>query len=172
MIRALYMNGEMKLLIHGTKNAYTTLRTNDLIRYSLDLEVEGCSQRLGVYDGNLIHPLCAKLESDPSIMVIDPVEEALPAETLKKTGRLLNIVSSDRRGANYLVEEFIDSSVYIPLFTKVAERSVTTSSGYADDTNTEMSRGDDEDIDLEIARLKLKIAQLELRSLMLKRSKE
>ena len=41
--------GELRLLIHGTKNAYTTLRPNDLIIYRLDTDIDGCSLRIGVF---------------------------------------------------------------------------------------------------------------------------
>jgi len=44
---ALY--GELRLLIHGTKNAYTTVRKNDLVLFRLDKEIDGCTMGLGVF---------------------------------------------------------------------------------------------------------------------------
>lgn len=178
--RRMNMAGDMKILIHGTKNAYTTLRPYDLIQYKLEKgdEIEGCSKRIGLFDGLLIHPMCGKLESDSSVMVADPSVEPTRAEVLKQKGLLMNIVSSSRRGNSYLVEEYIDDSVYIPLLTDIID---STTSPCDDDVvpinenrdNTVQPMDDIiNDVDIEIAETKVEIARLELRLLKLERSKQ
>ena len=43
-------SAEIKILIQGTKNAYTTLRPFDVVTYDLNEKIEGCSVGLGVYN--------------------------------------------------------------------------------------------------------------------------
>ena len=174
------MVGDMKILIHGTKNAYTTLRPNDLIQYKLEsgTEIEGCGKRIGLFDGKLIYPLCAKLESDSSILVVDPSKQPEKADYLKEKGLFLNVVSSDRRGDSYRVEEYIDDSVYIPLLTDIIdsitvcddEMSMNQNSDVVEQSITSSKFIDD--VDIEIAKTKVQIAQLELKMLELQRTKQ
>lgn len=55
---------EIKILIHGTKNAYTTIRKNDIILYKLDPSTQDPnnneqSKGLGVFlDNDVLFPLC------------------------------------------------------------------------------------------------------------------
>ena len=90
----------------------------------------------------------------------------------------MNIVSSSRRGNSYLVEEYIDDSVYIPLLTDIID---STTSPCDDDVvpinenrdNTVQPMDDIiNDVDIEIAETKVEIARLELRLLKLERSKQ
>ena len=172
------MVGDMKILIHGTKNAYTTLRPNDLIQYKLEAgkEIDGCSRRIGLFDGLLVHPLCGKLESDSSVLVVDPSTEPIGADILKQKGLLMNIVSSSRRGSSHFVDEYIDGSVYIPLLSDIID---STSSSYKDAVHINDNRSDPtqskaidtDDVDIEIAEIKVEIAQLQLKLLKLERSK-
>ena len=173
------MAGDMKILIHGTKNAYTTLRPNDLIQYKIEIgeEVEGCGKRIGLFDGSLIHPMCGKLESDESVLVADPSAESMKAENLRQKGLLMNIVSSSRRGNSYHVEEYIDDSVYIPLLTDITDSQMLPyddKMSISGDSNDNLKRTTHfiEDVDIEIAETKVEIAQLELKLLKLERRKQ
>ncbi len=55
---------EIKILIQGTKNAYTTIRKNDVILYKLDNTIQDTndnkqSKGLGVFlDNDVLFPLC------------------------------------------------------------------------------------------------------------------
>ena len=107
---------EMQILIHGTKNAYTTIRPYDLVLYKLEMKVKGKERGLGVYTPERdILPLCNH-EKGSTEFFIDSLQEAYSAETLKKENRLLRIVSADRRGTNcFVVEEYLDSDILIPI---------------------------------------------------------
>lgn len=107
---------EMRILIHGTKNAWTTLRPYDLILYGLEMKVKGKERGLGVYTpDNEILPLCNH-EKGSTEFFVDTLQEAYSAETLKSENRLLRIVSADRRGTEcFIVEEYLDSDILIPV---------------------------------------------------------
>lgn len=117
---------EIRLLIQGTKNAYTTARTHDVLSYELARPVGEKNKRLAVLseDGKLL-PLSNVVEGG-SEFVVDPKESPLSPEKLKSEGRLLRIFSSDRRGQEYVIEEYIDDDVYIPVIQPAAS---PTSSG-------------------------------------------
>jgi len=38
----------IKILIQGTKNAYTTIRQNDVISFKLEEPIDGCTEAVGV----------------------------------------------------------------------------------------------------------------------------
>ena len=107
---------EMQILIHGTKNAWTTIRPYDLVLYKLEMKVKGKERGLGVYTPERdILPLCNH-EKGSTEFFIDSLQEAYSAETLKSENRLLRIVSADRRGTNcFVVEEYLDSDILIPI---------------------------------------------------------
>ena len=108
--------GEMRILIHGTTNAYTTLRPYDLILYELEIKVKGKDRGIGVYTPeNDILPLC-NYEKGSTEFYIDKLQDAYCAETLKRENRLLRIVSADRRGTEcFTVEEYLDTDIFIPV---------------------------------------------------------
>jgi len=113
----LRLYGELRILIHGTKNAYTTLRPYDLVMYELPRAIGSCTRALGVYssEDSKVFPLCNHVEGS-SEFFHDQLQSPLSAEELKSQGRLLRVVSSDRRGTDcFLVEEYLDSDVYIPV---------------------------------------------------------
>jgi hypothetical protein len=70
------------------KNAYTTVRSGDVISYKLKSPVDGKDIRLAVLspDGKLL-PLCNP-EKGSSVFEVDPFEESLDAEKLKSENRL------------------------------------------------------------------------------------
>ena len=111
-----FLFAEMQILIHGTKNAWTTIRPYDLVLYRLEMKVKGKERGLGVYTPERdILPLCNH-EKGSTEFFIDPLQEAYSAETLKRENRLLRIVSADRRGTNcFVVEEYLDSDILIPI---------------------------------------------------------
>jgi 2-iminobutanoate/2-iminopropanoate deaminase len=106
--------GEMRILIHGTKNAWTTLRPYDLVLYELEIKVKGKERGLGVYTPDReVLPLC-NYEKGSTEFYVDTFQEAYSAETLKSENRLLRIVSADRRGTGcFVVEEYLDNDILI-----------------------------------------------------------
>lgn len=105
---------EMRILIHGTKNAWTTLRPYDLVLYELEIKVKGKERGLGVYTpSHDILPLCNYVKGSTEFHV-DVLQDAYSAETLKNENRLLRVVSADRRGTNcFIVEEYLDTDILI-----------------------------------------------------------
>lgn len=110
------LHGEMRILIHGTTNAYTTLRPYDLILYELEIKVKGKERGIGVYTPESdILPLC-NYEKGSTEFYVDKLQDSYCAETLKKENRLLRIVSADRRGTEcFTVEEYLDTDIFIPV---------------------------------------------------------
>jgi 2-iminobutanoate/2-iminopropanoate deaminase len=129
--------GEMRILIHGTKNAWTTLRPYDLVLYELEIKVKGKERGLGVYTPDReVLPLC-NYEKGSTEFYIDTFQEAYSAETLKSENRLLRIVSADRRGTDcFVVEEYLDTDILIAVRdpqTQPAEQSSSSESKAEDD---------------------------------------
>jgi 2-iminobutanoate/2-iminopropanoate deaminase len=130
--------GEMRILIHGTKNAWTTLRPYDLVLYELEIKVKGKERGLGVYTPDReVLPLCNH-EKGSTEFYIDTFQEAYSAETLKSENRLLRIVSADRRGTGcFVVEEYLDTDILIAVRdpqNQPAERSSSSESKAEDDS--------------------------------------
>jgi reactive intermediate/imine deaminase len=115
---------EIRIKIHGTSNAYTTLRQHDVVLYAIQSDTH--SRALGVYRGDQILPLCNH-EAWSVNFYVDPNQEAIPVDRLKNSGDLLRVVSSDKSGESYYVEEYIDSDVYIPLHDPNAPPKATLS---------------------------------------------
>ena len=107
---------EMRILIHGTLNAWTTLRPYDLILYELEIKVKGKERGIGVYTPDRdILPLCNYIKGSTEFYV-DALQDAYSAETLQSENRLLRVVSADRRGTDcFIVEEYLDADILIPI---------------------------------------------------------
>lgn len=108
---------DFKLLIQGTKNAYTSVRNNDVLLYKLPYPIQGSPNALGVFksEASELIPLCNR-ELGSNEFHIDQTQLVLDASELKAQNKLLRIVSSDRRGdACFVIDEYIDSDVHIPL---------------------------------------------------------
>lgn len=104
-------SSEFRLLIQGTKNAYTTIRTNDVLLY---INSNGNSG-LGVYKESKILPLC-NYDKGSSSFYIDFAVPAADVNELKASSKLLRVVSSDRKGQDcFIIEEYISSDVEIPI---------------------------------------------------------
>ena len=57
------LNAELRLLIHGTKNAYTTIQSGDIVIYELESPntITGANKGLGLFtDDSMILPLCIR----------------------------------------------------------------------------------------------------------------
>lgn len=109
---------ELKLLIQGTKNAYTTLRTGDIVYYQHENSSSDDETRaLGLFTAEgTIAPLCNHVDESREVFYLDKEQEPLSANGLIEEGKLLRIVSSDKRGNKYLIEEYIDrNDVFIPV---------------------------------------------------------
>ncbi len=110
--------GDLQLLIHGTTNAFTTVTNNDILLYKLLSPIKHHTKAIGVYSSvdNSITPLCT-LERGSTSYRKDTSQAALSADFLKKSGNLLRILSSDKKGDEFTIHEWIDSDVYVPLST-------------------------------------------------------
>lgn len=119
----------LKILIHGTKNAYTTVRTFDVVLYKLDSPIISMHPRyltpinqtksLAVYseDEDLI-PLC-NFEKGSNEYFTDKFRPNLNPDALSRDKRILRVVSSDRRGTDcFIVDEYIDDDVHVPVRDK------------------------------------------------------
>lgn len=168
----------MQILIHGTRNAFTTLRNYDVVFFkalSSNSELPDDEIRLGVYtnDGN-IRPLCSYNENSNQFH-IDPYENALAAIQLKNENRILRIVSSDRKGeSTFTIDEYLGSDVVIPLRNK--DESFEAKDLNLDNqikTQTEISSSTTDKVYLEneLQTLQLEIMQLQLKVLKLQEKK-
>ena len=110
--------GEMQLLIQGTKNAYTTIRKNDLVVYELlDPESDDAPYGIGLYTGDgQLFPMCCR-DKFRNELYVDHIRPAESSEQLKEQGRLLRMVSSDRVSAKqcFTISEWIDSTYSVPI---------------------------------------------------------
>ena len=106
----------MQIRIHGTKNAYTTLRPYDCVLYLMDNKIDEKDRSLGVYtSSNEIVPLCSHEEFSTDFH-IDKFQQPYSATKLNSEARILRVVSADRRGSDcFIVEEYLDTDVFIPL---------------------------------------------------------
>lgn len=165
----------MQILIHGTRNAFTTLRNYDVVFFkaqSPNSDFPDGEIRLGVYtnDGN-IRPLCSYNENSNQFH-IDPYENALTAMQLKNENRILRIVSSDRKGeSTFTIDEYLGSDVVIPLRNK--DESFEAKDLNLDNqiyTQTEISSSST-DKENELQTLQLEIMQLQLKVLKLQEKK-
>jgi 2-iminobutanoate/2-iminopropanoate deaminase len=107
---------EMRILLYGTKNAYTTLRSGDAVFYKLETPIEDKDTAIGLFtkEGTIVPLYCADV--DKCIFRIESTTTPLNALELNKDRRILRIVSSDRKGDDIVIEEYIDESyVYVPI---------------------------------------------------------
>ena len=112
----LQMAAELRLLIQGTKNAYTTVRSGDVLYYKYEDDTIEKDRALGLFtDVGTILPLCNRMGESLDDFYVDTYQEPLSAKKLIEEGKLQRIVSSDKRGEKYVIEEYIDTDVYIPV---------------------------------------------------------
>ncbi len=111
------LRAEMRILIQGTKNAYTTVMNNDVVLFTLEKSVnKKQTKALGVFTSTdqAITPLCNYEEGSASFYR-DVTQTGLSATELEKNGQILRILSSDRLGDRFTIDEFLDSDIYIPV---------------------------------------------------------
>ncbi|CAK9251396.1 unnamed protein product [Sphagnum jensenii] len=119
----------IRLLIQGTKNAYTTLQIGDCVLYTTDengdfkktlgyLTKDYKIQQLGVFEVN-----DSKYHSYTAVPPI-------PAQQLIDAKNLLRIVSSDRRNGTFTVDEYLGDDVYIPVISNTPADLITTPSNF------------------------------------------
>ncbi len=151
------LSAEFRLLIQGTKNAYTTVRSGDILSYRIDQAESERSIRLGVFgsDGNL-YPLCNRVKLG-SEFYIDNTVEPLSIEKLKNDGKLLRVISSEKRSDSYIIEEYLDDSILIPVIP--ADQNVVPSS--------ELSNRDDHEHQIEVTLREISGLNKKLTSLLL-----
>jgi enamine deaminase RidA (YjgF/YER057c/UK114 family) len=111
---------ELRIQIQGTRNAHTTLRNNDVVLYKLDPPMEQCVRGIGVYQADKsIAPLYC--HSEGSSLFSADFGNTMSAVALNEQRRLLRVVSSDRRGRDFIIEEFLDNDIYVPLLEDKTE---------------------------------------------------
>lgn len=173
--------GELRLRIQGTKNAYTTVRPNDVILYKLNtppsssFEDSKKMKALGVFDGVSIVPLYARVEGSAEFY-LDATSHCskISSDLLQKADRLLRVVSSDRRGEDcFIIDEYISDDVYIPirepstsppLSEPIAPSILSSHGNIPSDSESESSAVNIVEAQLEVARLKLKLMELRAKS--------
>ena len=121
----------MKILISGTKNAYTTLRPQDIVYFKLPQQSDGTVKALGLFtvEGgrNVVKPLC-KIDEEDEEYYVDQSQESLSADSLNKQGSILRIVSADRKGRDaFIIEEYVDDDVSIPIRPSNSLKPATSS---------------------------------------------
>lgn len=118
------ISAELRILIQGTKNAYTTARTGDILSYRLPSPIDGCTLRLGALseEGALL-PLCTRQDGS-NIFDVDISEPPVSAESLKQENRLYRIISSDRKGESWIIDEFLGSEYLVPIISKEEENVI------------------------------------------------
>lgn len=127
-IRPKIQLNSIRIKIHGTKNAFTTLQNNDVVLYRLQEPTNNDKQNaLAAYfsTDNIIVPLCKK-EIDSIEYYPQPHVPYLSAAKLNEKGSLLRVISSNKVGDSYCVEEYIDSDVHVPLFEDIIAADVTS----------------------------------------------
>jgi hypothetical protein len=93
----LYM-AEVRILIQGTKNAYTTIRAGDVVYYKIEAKDVNKEKvrALGVLTPTkMVAPLCVREDGDEEFY-IDVTQKPLSVEAMIKNGSLLRIVSADK----------------------------------------------------------------------------
>jgi enamine deaminase RidA (YjgF/YER057c/UK114 family) len=134
---------ELRIQIHGTKNAHTTLRNHDVVLYKLDPPVEECVRGIGVYQADqTILPLYCR--SEGSNLFSADYDHPLSATALNEQKRLLRVVSSDRSGCNFIIEEYLDNDIYAPLLddsSSISARNTPTAADFVAGLKVDTSRG-------------------------------
>lgn len=147
------LNAEMRILIQGTKNAYTIIRAGDVVSYKLtEPSIDGKVIRLGVLssEGDIL-PL-ATFEKDSSEFAIDPFATPIKAEQLKSEGRIGRMFSSDRQGNKYVISEYLDGDIHFPLISEYQSEDIF-------------------DLEAELIAKRVEIARLEAKLLQHKKQK-
>jgi hypothetical protein len=157
----------MRIRIHGTKNAYTTIRSNDIVLYQLENEVDGLERAVGLYRNGLIYPLLAK-DAKRDVFLIDSKVDPLDAEVLGRKNRILRMVSSDAFSGlgkeAFKVDEYIDDTVYVKLYDERASETVNISSLKENDRLDPNKKADNVGDDVtNLLLAELNVAKLELK---------
>jgi len=149
------LQASIRLLIQGTKNAYTTIQTGDVVSFKTSKPQDGKSIRLGVLsaDGKIL-PLAA-VETGSAEFVVDSSEEPLSAARLKDADKLLRMYSADRRGETYTIDEYLDAELlYMPVVQSVIEKSYPMTGN--------------ENVDIAVTEAELAVAELKAKLLRLR----
>jgi 2-iminobutanoate/2-iminopropanoate deaminase len=112
--KAQALKAEIRILISGTKNAYTTVRSGDVVYYAYEVGDKVRAFGLFTAEGT-VAPLCNYLDESKDVLYLDKEQEPMSVKHLVNENKLLRIVSSDKRGERYVIEEYIDDDVYIPV---------------------------------------------------------
>lgn len=180
--KGLALAAELRIRMQGTKNAYTVLRDHDVVAYDLPTPIGGKEVALGVYLNDRICPLCNQVIGG-SDFFIDQTQESFDAQEMKRRESIRRIVSSDRSRGKYIIEEYIDSSVHIPIVddptnsaASIANkeqpvRTIPVSPATAAQITSEVvvDAGGGDATDVAIIAAELRVAQLQLQLLKAQR---
>lgn len=110
----LSLKSGLRILIQGTKNAYTTLQTWDCVLYTIP-EIDGRDISVGfMTPESKIQPLGVLEEGDAEFRP-DLSRPLLSAKQLIEEKKLLRIVSSDRSKGIFTIDEYLGDEVFIPV---------------------------------------------------------
>jgi hypothetical protein len=90
---------------------------------------------------------------------------------LNREGKLIRIISSDKRGNKYLIEEYIDSDIYIPIKGDVNQVKVEEVKEN-NNNNNDNNNNNNIDDEIKIIKSKLAIEKLQLELLLLENKKK
>lgn len=117
----------VRIKIHGTKNAFTTLQNNDVVLYKLKQpKPEDKHTALAAYSSSshTLSPLCREVENSNEFFE-QPNVQALPVDALKDHERILRIISSNKVGNIFVVDEYINEDVHVPLLSNILNDTLT-----------------------------------------------
>lgn len=146
---------ELRLMIEGTKNVYTTARAGDVLVYRTKNMIHGGKLTLGVLtEDGMVIPLCRRKDSEE--FYLDRASPPLSAEVLRAENQLLSIMDSDRCGKVFIIDQHLDDTYFVPICENNDKSSLVCSTSKSDV------------IDLEIAQLELNLALKKIESRQLK----
>ena len=109
--------------------------------YKLSSTIGGATLGLAVFLDDEMTPLCNR-EPGSTEFYRDQTQMPLDAVELKESGRILRIVSSDRRGSDcFIIDEYISSDVHIPVVSADAAPLTAASAAATDDLDARISAG-------------------------------
>ena len=96
------------------------------------------------------------------MLYVDETRSAIDIKSLINENRLLRIISSDKRGEGaYVVEEYLDDSVYIPIVNPKSAAPVESTPSLINRDSTSKT-GNNADLDHQILLQSLEVAKLKL----------
>ena len=112
--QSIQLNAGLRLLIQGTKNAYTTLLPWDVVLY-----IQNQQKTVGFLTTNNTIQQLGVLEKDDAEYLPDLSTPPQPAQKLIDAKQLLRIISADRSNGIFTIDEYLGDDVYVPIIKPV-----------------------------------------------------